>query len=134
MMKSLLKSSGRGSRYGQHTLGELHKFGEAGLAKDYAQAVAFWQLAAAQGLDGAQDILGNMYQDGWGVAQDLAEALRWYQLAAAQGNPAALYNIAACYEDGDGVRKNKSAAIRWYRRAQAAGDRDAAADLRMLGV
>ena len=122
------ESSGRGSRYGQLTLGALH------LARDDAQAVAFLRLAAAQGLDEAQNGLGGMHFHGHGVAQDFAEALRWWQLAAAQGHPTALYRVAHCYELGHGVRKNKAAAIRWYMRAKAAGNTYAAAQLRRLGA
>ena len=76
------QSSGRGSRYGQLTLGVLHD-----RAEDYAQSVAFYRLAAAQGLDGAQYQLGIMYYNGFGVVLDGAEALRWHQIAAAQGYP-----------------------------------------------
>ncbi len=64
------------------------------MARDDAQAVALYRLAAAQNLDDAQYSLGYMYYDGIGVAQDDAEALRLYQLAAAQGHPVALFNIA----------------------------------------
>jgi len=128
------ESSGRGSRYGQLTLGWLHRWGRGGVAWDVAQAVAFYRLAAVQGLDAAQCILGDMYFNGFGVARDYAEALRWFQLAAAQGYPFALLRFAECHEFGRGVRKNKAAAIRWYRRAQAAGHPDAANDLLRLGA
>jgi len=131
-LKLARESSGRGSRFGQVTLGTLHSWGKGGFAVDRAQAVAFYRLAAAQGLDGAQCSLGCMYGNGQGVAQDYAEALRWFQLAAAQGYPTALWNVATCHEDGHGVRKNKADAIRWYRRAQAAGHPEAAAKLRRL--
>jgi TPR repeat protein len=97
----------------EYTLGELHRHGLGGLARDYAQALALHRLAAAQGLDEAQSNLGFMYLFGWGVAEDSAQALRLFQLAAAQAFPAALFNIAACHENGRGVRKNKAAAIRW---------------------
>jgi len=126
------ESSRRGSRYGQLTLGKLHYHGAGGVAQDYAQAVAFYRLAAAQGLDGAQYSLGNMYSNGQGVAQDNAEALRWYQLAAAQGHPHALRSVAACHELGEGVAADVAEAIRWYRRAQAAGDLFAAFQLQRL--
>ena len=121
------ESSGRGSRYGQVTLGGLHDVGEGGLAEDDTQAVAFYRLAAAQGLDEAQFMLGLQYYIGDDVARDHAEALRLWQLAAAQVHPQALYWVARCHELGQGVRKNKAAAIRWYRRAQAAGDTRGAA-------
>jgi len=128
------ESSGRGSRYGQHTLGRLHFSGAGGLARDWAQALAFHRLAAAQGLDGAQFSLGDMYLRGQGVAQDYAEALRSWQLAAAQGHAWAMWWVAFLYERGLGVRKSKAEAIRWYRRAHAAGDSGAAANLQRLGA
>jgi len=126
------ESSGRGSRYGQVTLGRLHYSGDGGLARDVAQAVAFYRLAAAQGLDWAQCRLGDMYYDGDGVTQDYAEALRWYQLAAAQGHPEGLYMVAGCHEHGFGVAADVAQAIRWYRRAQTAGDLQAAYELQRL--
>ena len=126
------ESSEKGSRYGQNTLGLLYKYGLGGVAQDYAQAVAFYRLAAAQNLDAAQCALGYMYHIGFGVAQDRTEALRLYQLAAAQGHPTALSNVAACHELGRGVPQNKAEAIRWYRRAQAAGHPKAADALQRL--
>ena len=101
-------------------LGALYEYGRGGVAEDFAQAVAFYRLAAAQNLDGTQCNLGRMYDNGHGVAEASAEALQLYQLAAAQGHPEALFIVAAYHEDA--FRKNKAEAIRWYRRAQAAGD------------
>jgi len=129
-----LESTESGSRYGQITLGWLHFFGYGGLAQDYAQAVAFYRLAAAQGLDMAQYSLGGMHSKGFGVARDDAEALRWHQLAADQGYPGALYCVALCHERGQGVAADVSEAIRWYRRAQAAGYITAASTLQRLGA
>jgi len=126
------QSSGRGSSHGQHMLGALHLYGDGGLAVDHAQALALYRLAAAQGLDDAQNELGLLYYSGQGVARDYVESLRWFQLAAAQGHPAALYNVADCHENGQGVRKSKATAIRWYMRAQAAGSSAAAFELRRL--
>ena len=126
------ESSERGSRYGQYTLGTLHRHGLGGLAQDHTQALAFYQLAAAQGFDGAQIELGYVYYFGLGVAKDYAEALRWSQLAAAKGHPRAMYRVASCHQYGEGVRKNKVEAIRWFRLAQAAGIPEAADALRVL--
>jgi len=128
------ESSGRGSRYGQHTLGGLHYCGIEGLSQDCAQALAFLRLSAAQGLDAAQYSLGRMCSSGWGVAQDLAEALRLSRLAAAQGHRDALFMVAYCHEEGQGVTADMAEAIRWYKRAQAAGSNGAARKLRILGA
>jgi len=127
------ESSGRGSRYGQCTLGMLHRqdAGDLGLAGDDAEAAtaAFYRLAAAQGLDQAQFSLGWIHYLGEGVAESYAEALRWFKLAAAQGNPTALYWVAFYYHYGFGVAADDAEAIRWYRRAHSAGDPRAAAEL-----
>jgi hypothetical protein len=97
------KSSEMGSRYGQYTLGEMHhygfSFGAGGFVHDDTQALAFYRLAAAQGLDAAQFDLGHMYYHGRAVAQDYAEALRLFQLAAAQGHPLALSWLVYCHEN-----------------------------------
>jgi len=106
------ESSVWGSRYGQLTLGRLHFLGAGGLAQDYAQAVVFYGLAAAQGLNAAQFLLGEMYKCGHGVAKDRAEALRWFQLAAAQSNAEALCKVADCHY---------GAAYHWYTLAKAKG-------------
>ena len=134
MLEMARESSGRGSRYGQLTLGDLYYWGKGGLAQDEAQALALYRLAAAQGLDGAQYSLGYMYQDGFGVAEDDAEGLRLFQLAAAQGHPDALYQVADCHEHGYGVAADVAEAIRWYRRAQAAGLSYAEDELERLGA
>ena len=130
------KSSGNGSKYGQITLGELHQLGEGGLERDVTQVVAFYRLAAAQGLDVAWDGLGNMHYFGLYpcVARDFNEALRWYHLAAAQGHAQALYCVARCHLNGHGVLKSIAAAIHWYSRAQAAGSAAAAVQLQRLGA
>jgi TPR repeat protein len=140
------ESAGRGSRYGQFTLGQLYlrgrslglkggpEFDDAGPEFDDAQAVALFRLAAAQGLDVAQCQLGIMLQSGWCVVRDWTEGLRLLHLAAAQGYPEALYEVAACYEHGYGVAADVAEAIRWYRRAQTAGDPDAAGKLQELGA
>ena len=128
------ESSGKGSRYGQFTLGQLYEDGGGGVAFNYAQASALYRLAAAQNLDAAQSCLGCVYYHGDGVAQarDLAEALRMFQLAAAQGHPTASHLVASFHERGLGVPANKAEAIRWYRRAQAAGHPRVAYDLQRL--
>jgi len=127
------ESSGRGSRYGQHTLGELHHWGRGGLAEDFPQALMFYMDAAVQGLDQAQVEIGEFFFEGDTIVpQDYVESLRWYQLAAAQGHPDALYSVAHFHAHGLGVRKSKAAAIRWYKRAQAAGHEFAADELQSL--
>jgi len=130
-------SAGKGSKYGQCTLGDLYYSGEGGVAQDYAAAVAQYRLAAAQGYDMAQNDVGV-----YGVAHDCAEVLRWYKLAAAQGLGMALYNVGMFYEknvglyheNGRSVAADRAEAIRWYKRAAAAGHSHAADRLKRLGA
>jgi TPR repeat protein len=132
------KSAGRGSKYGQYTLGYLHMRSpwscKGGLEFDEAQAVAFFRLAAAQGLDLAQCQLGIILQSGYCVVRDRTEGLRMLHLAAAQGYPEALNEIAECYEHGCGVAADVAEAIRWFRRAQSAGYPIAAGKLQVLSA
>ena len=58
----------------------------SGVAKDEAEAVKWYRLAADQGNASAQRNLGVMYAQGRGVAKGYAEAVMWLQKAANQGN------------------------------------------------
>lgn len=65
----------------QFFLGAMHASGE-GVAKDDAQAAAWYRKAADQGDARAQFSLGWMYSLGQGVPKDVAAALMWCGLAA----------------------------------------------------
>jgi len=75
-----------------------HKEGDRnlgkGVPKDYAEAVKWYRLAAAQGNANAQLNLGIMYGKGEGVPEDYVQAYAWLNLAAAQGNKIASKNKA----------------------------------------
>ena len=64
------------------------------VAKDDAEAVRLYRLAAAQGHAVAQYNLGKMFASGRGVAQNDAVAVRWYRLAAEQGHAGATAALA----------------------------------------
>jgi len=128
-----LESSGRGSRYGQHTLGMLHRHGGGGLAENPARGFELFRKAAVQGLDGAQFNMGYMCWCGFGVHQNFDDALLLYKRAAVQGYPQALLWVALCHERGQGVAVDVAEAVRWFRRAHAAGDTRAADELQRLG-
>ena len=65
-----------------------------GVARDYAEALRWYKLAAAQGLSEALFNVGWYYEQGHGVAADKAEAIRWYKRAAAAGRPDAAATLA----------------------------------------
>jgi TPR repeat protein len=74
-----------GSCFGQFVVGVCYNYGYGGVAKDDAEAVRLYRLAAEQGLALAQFNLGFMFENDRGVAKDRTEAIRLYRLAAAQG-------------------------------------------------
>ena len=62
----------------QYIVGVMYE-GDRGVAKDDAQAVAWYRKAADQGNAAAQYNLGLMYEEGQGVAKDDAQAVAWYR-------------------------------------------------------
>ena len=71
-----------------------------------------------------QEMLGDLYLEGWGVTQDKAEAARWYRKAAEQGDEVAEMSLGRMYEDCEGVEQNDQEAIRWFRKVIEQGSRD----------
>jgi TPR repeat protein len=93
-----------------------------GVAVDYAEAVRFYRLAAAQGHAQAQLWLALMFEGGDGVAEDAAEAARLWILAAEQGLATAQLNIGAAFAHGQGVAQDNTQAARWLCLAVAQGE------------
>ena len=75
----------------QFNLGLSYEIGQ-GTLQDYAEAVKWYRLAAAQGNVVAQHNLGGMYSNGRGVLQDYTKAHALYNLAASKGNAMAVKN------------------------------------------
>jgi hypothetical protein len=73
------ESEAAGSCFGQLVVGSCCRMGYGGVARDDAEAVRLYRLAAEQGHTQAQYHLGNMFEHGHGVAQDAAEAIRWHR-------------------------------------------------------
>jgi TPR repeat protein len=92
---------------------------------DYAQAMEWYQKAAAHGNAEAENYIGWCYQNGFGVQKDFAEAMNWYKKAAAQGNSDAENNTGWFYQNGFGVQKDYAEAMKWYQKAAAQGNSEA---------
>ena len=89
---------------------------------DYATAMEGFRVHAEQGNANAQEILGFMYDYGWGVPEDDAEAVKWYRKAAEQGHALAQSSLGLMYNKGEGVLKDEAEAVRWFRLAAEQGD------------
>ena len=114
----------KGEAWAQTYLGDSYADGK-GVAKNDAEALRWYRLAAAQGYANALFNLGTMYANGQGVLQDYAEAVKWYRLAAAQGFPLALSNLGVMYFKGQGVLEDDTKAHALFNLATTKGDANA---------
>jgi len=71
----------------------MHANGK-GVKQNYAEAMRWYLLAAAQGNATALSNLGFMYENGVGVEEDEPKALMYYNKAAKKGDENAIRNIA----------------------------------------
>jgi TPR repeat protein len=78
-------------------LGVMHD-GGIGVPIDYALAMKWYRLAAAQGDSDALNSLGVLHAWGRGVPADVAEGKRLFRLAAEMGNDDAKKNLALIAE------------------------------------
>jgi TPR repeat protein len=83
IVDSLKKRAVQGEAKAQLALGFTYAEGKLGVPQDYAEALKWFRLAAAQGIAQAQLMVGLMYSMGQGVPQDFVEAHKWLNLAAA---------------------------------------------------
>lgn len=116
----LLEKANKGDATAQFEVARQYAAGQ-GVAKDEAQALAWFKKAAAQGHTKAEVSLGSIYAHGFGVPADFVESIRWYRLAAAKGDTTAQHNLGLDYAHAHGVDLNPRQAARWFRRAADQG-------------
>lgn len=101
-------------------LGDCYYYGR-GVAKDFKQAVYYYQLGA-EGTFGDMDAmrgLARCYYHGHGVTQNYLEAVHlWERVDDAES----AYCLGKCWELGLGVEKDQSAANTWYAKSAAKGN------------
>lgn len=105
------------------TAAELFNKGVASYnAKDYVNAVRYYEQAAFQGHDSAQCNMGFIYVNGiLGVKKDYKKAFNWYLEAATNGNAIAQYNLGIMYNRGKGCREDKNLAFLWFEKSAMQG-------------
>jgi TPR repeat protein len=109
-----------GNRDAMFLIGLMYANGH-GVRQSYAEAARWYQDAADDGQDAAQNNLGQMYAAGRGVRGSLTQAAKLYWRAADQGNYRAQYNLAVAYRDGKGVEQDYVRAYMWFTLSAAAG-------------
>jgi localization factor PodJL len=111
----------------QFYLAKLYEGGEAGVAKDLAEARRWTERAAKGGERKAMHNLALYEFEGTGGARDLEAAAEWFRKAADRGVVDSQYNLAKLYDAGYGVPKNPAEAYKWYLIAARSGDAEALA-------
>ena len=89
--------------------------------KDYASAVAKWQIVADTGDRDAQSLLGLMHFAGQGTPQSYPNAIIWLRKAASQGEPKAQFKLGSMYANGQGFTRDYQKAAMWFLIAEASG-------------
>ena len=131
-VRALRARAEAGDASAQYLLGCAYYEG-GGVTRDYAEALKWYRLSAAQGNNSGLCDVGFCYRNGHGVEQDYAAALPYYRKACEQGCPTAAYWLAYAFEHGQGVERDAAKAVEHYRLAASRGDRDAVAALARLG-
>lgn len=85
--------------------------------QDFTKAFIWYEKAALNGDNDAQNSLGDCYYWGHGVQQDYKQAVYWFEKAAESEHSEALFNLGHCYENAQGVEENAELAANYYRRA-----------------
>lgn len=90
-----------------------------GVAKDYGQAVHWFERSAGQGNVYALANLGVIYRDGIGVPASLKTAFEWFMRAAEAGHDKSQFDVGMMYLRGEGTEKNEIKAVEWVKKAAA---------------
>jgi TPR repeat protein len=107
----------QGDAGSQNGLGVLYQNGE-GVQKNSAEAMMWYQRAAAQGFSKALYNIGYTYET---EGDNFTEAARWYSKAAAQSFAPAQYKLGRFFRYGHGVPRDPTKAARYFRLASIAG-------------
>ena len=111
----------QGMRNADRAKARLLRGSEQENAKQVAQIVRFYRLAAERGHAEAQYHLASRYYAGYGVPKDIGQSARWFRRAAEQGHERAQYKLGGMYSKGEGVPQDTEQAAKWYRHAAEQG-------------
>ncbi|WP_299438019.1 tetratricopeptide repeat protein [uncultured Rhodospira sp.] len=115
-----------GHTWALYEAGKAAERGAAGQPGDPAVALAWYQRAAAHGVDAAPGAIASLYERGLGVPKDEARALALYHRGARAGNAWAAYKVGAFVAEGRGTPADPDAARAWLLQARADGVAQAA--------
>ena len=111
-----LTAAREGDSEAQYMAGEAY-FRGAGVARNYDEAVKWYQASADQGNAKGMCALGICYLHGYGVQRDPDVAFRWMLQAVENSCIEAQYQIGLFYLNGWGCEKSDSEAVVWFQLA-----------------
>lgn len=120
-----------GDAASEYRLGRAYACGRL-VARDRAEALAWFAKSADHGYAPAQAALGWMYFTGNGVPRDDRRAVEWLRRGAEGGVASAQNNLGIAYATGRGVTRDPAEAERWFRAAADQGAQDAERNLAKL--
>lgn len=121
-LRLIQRAADAGSAEGQHRLALVFINGDAGVARNPAQAIQLFEKAAAQGHRRAQLNLGTLYFRGQGVPRDLIQARAWLEQAALDGDVYATYALGRAMSESAGqASADSTRAADLFRRAAEMG-------------
>ncbi len=86
-------------------------------AKNYKDALPYFQRAAKAGDPVAMDFLGYMYENGYGVPVNGTIAMNLYRKGEAKGHTPCIVGIGRLYREGIGVTVNHKTAYNYFFKA-----------------
>lgn len=123
----------RGDVKAQIMLGEMYELGR-GRQADMANALQWYEMAAAQDHTGAMFRIGMLHLTGQAGTVDAAKARKWLAMAAAGGHLKANNELGLIYYQGNGVLPDPVLAAKHIRKAADAGLAQAQYNLGLLYV
>lgn len=127
----LKASAGAGDADAAFVLGDIYDQGQSGQELDRAQAVIWYEKAAALGHGDAMNNLGSMYEHGDGpFPVDLVKALDFYERGWKAGCATSANNLGHFHAKGRaGLTADRVKANRLFRQGAKGGDGDAMVSL-----
>lgn len=109
----------------QNGILEYRKGYEATQAKNYSEAINWYQQSAVKDNTTAMYAIGYMYTMGQGVSQDADKGKEWFQKAAEKNNENGITYLGWMHKKGEGVNLNYTEALKWYKKIADKGNTNA---------
>jgi TPR repeat protein len=112
-LNALIAAAEAGNPFAMHNLGLHFAHGIGGSPKDLDKAAYWYSWSASLGFAGAQNNLGDLFEDSSTSDSDMGLSIYWYTQAAMQGEPTAYLSLGDLFFQGKGVPRNYVTACIW---------------------